>query len=305
MKSKITTLLLCCAVLFTFEACQNNNSNSANATDLSSENSISANLNSPTIAPPFQKLDVPFKKMTVKAESGGTLSLDNGTTIEIPKDAFVDANGQPVKGDVEINYREFHDAAAIVASGIPMTNKTGDKYMQTAGMFEIQGEHNDQPIQIAEGKALDVNMASYVDDGQDYDFFFLDEDKGEWQTQGTAKPTPNAEKAKKLKALPALPEKPAKPQARKEDKFKFNFNINYSKFPELKAYDGVIWEYAGTSDASNPQKNKWIFQEDWANINLEKAGNGKYQIVLSTDGKRFASEVKPVLERQKPSKSTI
>ena len=50
--------------------------------------------------------------------------------------------------------------------------------MQTAGMFEIQGAHNDQPIQIADDKSLEVNMASFVEDGQKYDFFFLDEDKG-------------------------------------------------------------------------------------------------------------------------------
>ena len=34
-----------------------------------------------------------MSKMTVVAEKGGTLSLDNGTKIIIPKDAFTDANG--------------------------------------------------------------------------------------------------------------------------------------------------------------------------------------------------------------------
>lgn len=295
MKSIVTTLLLCCAVLFTFEACQNNAENNANADQLS-ENSIHAKLNSPTVAPPLDNVNVPFKKMTVIAEAGGTLSLDNGTTIEVPKDAFVDANGQPIAGEVEINYREFHNAAEIIASGIPMTNKTGDKYMQTAGMFEIQGTHNDQPIQIADDKTLKVNMASFVDDEQQYDFFYLDEEKGDWQNQGTAQPTANAEKAKKVKALPKVPAKPLKPEAPKTGKFKFNFQINYKKFPELKAYEGVIWEYAGKSTKTDPELNKWIFQEDWADISLEKASNDNYNIVLKSGDKNFISEVKPVLE---------
>jgi len=295
MKSIVTTLLICCAVLFTFESCQNNATSESNADQLS-ENAISAKPNTPTIAPPLKNVDVPFKKMTIKAEKGGTLSLENGTTIEVPKDAFVDANGQPITGEVEINYREFHNAAAIIASGIPMTNKTGDKYMQTAGMFEINGSHNEQPIQIAKDKALEVNMASFVDDGQKYDFFLLDEEQGEWKTQGTAKPVTNQSKAKALKTLPIVPVKPVKPEAPKTGKFKFNFQINYQKFPELRAYEGVIWEYAGSGKKTDPEQNKWIFQEDWADVSLEKGDNGKYNIILKADGKSFISEVKPVLE---------
>ncbi|NJN77433.1 MAG: hypothetical protein HC803_03155 [Saprospiraceae bacterium] len=66
-----------------------------------------------------------------------------------------------MKGKVDISYREFHDAAAIIASGIPMTNSEGDKYMETAGMFEINGSQNGQEVGIADDKEIEVKMGSF------------------------------------------------------------------------------------------------------------------------------------------------
>ena len=295
MKSSITSIFVCLSILIVFEACQSGNTENEVNSNVT-EQSISAKPNSTLIAPPLENVDVSFKKMTVQAEKGGQLSLDNGTQIIVPEGAFVDADGQPITGEVAIKYREFHNAADIIASGIPMTNSTGDKYMQTAGMFEIRGEHKETPVHIAEGKSLEVKMASFVNDGQQYEFFQLDEEGGDWQTLGTADVEKNPVKIQKLKNLPTLPEKPTKPEAPTEEAFKFNFNVNYQKFPELRAYEGVIWQYAGNTTATNPKENEWIFDEDWADISLEKIGNGRYKFILKSSGNTFSSEVQPVFE---------
>lgn len=285
-----------CFGLILFQACQNNTSENSNNSDEQLVHSIGVKPNIPTIAPPLEKVNVPYHEMKVTAEKGGNLSLDNGTIIEIPKDAFVDKNGKVVTGEVEIAYREFHNAAEIIASGIPMTDKTGQKYMQTAGMFEVKGSVADEAVAIADGKSLNVKMASFVDDGQNYDFFYFDEATGEWQTQGTAKPQENTAKAAKLQKLPKLPEQPVKPQAPKKEVEQFEFNVNYKKFPELKAYEGVMWQYAGNDPKKDPTNNEWVFNEDWPDMILKKAGNGNYEIELSSDTKEFVMEVKPVLE---------
>ena len=102
--------------------------------------------------------------MSVPAREGGVaFQFDQSTTVviigririaaeageKIPMDWAVDKNGQPIKGEVEIAYREFHNAAEIIASGIPMTDKTGEKYMQTAGMFEVKGSVANETVEIA------------------------------------------------------------------------------------------------------------------------------------------------------------
>jgi hypothetical protein len=293
---KITTFLLALvSITMIFTACQTETT-SNQTTDKASEDGISVKPNSAVVAPPLKNIDVVFNKMTVQAAQGGELSLDNGTRIIIPANAFVNENGEPVTGEVNIQYREFHNAAEIIASGIPMTNPEGTKFMQTAGMFEMRGTQGEATLEIASDQSIEVKMASFVEDGQTYDFFILDEEKGEWQDKGTAAPQKNAIKLQALKKLPTVPEAPAKPQAPTEEAFKFDFDINYQKFPELRAYEGVIWQYAGTNKATNPENNAWIFSEDWADISLEKASNGQYVIALKGNDKTFKTEVQPVLE---------
>ena len=295
MKAIFSTFFLCFGLIL-FQSCQNETNQNTKSLDGQTVHSIGIKPNIPTIAPPLSKVNVPYNELIVDASKGGNLSLDNGTVIEIPKDAFVDKNGQPVTGEVEIAYREFHNAAEIIASGIPMTDKSGEKYMQTAGMFEVKGSVADEAVEIANGKSLNVKMASFVEDGQNYDFFLFDEATGEWQTQGTAQPEKNTVKAAKLKKLTKLPTQPIKPEAPKKEIEQFEFNVNYKKFPELKAYEGVMWQYAGSDSKNNPTDNEWIFDEDWPDMILKKARNGHYKILLSSDTKEFVMEVKPVLE---------
>lgn len=293
---KITTFLLAfVSITMIFTACQTETTSNQTA-DKPSEDGISLKPNSAFVSPPLKNIDVVFNKMTVQAAQGGELSLDNGTKIIIPANAFVNKNGETVTGEVDIQYREFHNAAEIIASGIPMTNPEGTKFMQTAGMFEMRGTQGEAALEIAANQSIEVKMASFVEDGQTYDFFILDEEKGEWQDKGTAAPQKNTVKMEALKKLPTVPDAPAKPQAPKEEAFKFDFDINYQKFPELRAYEGVIWQYAGTKAATNPEKNAWIFSEDWTDISLEKASNGQYLIALKGVGKSFKTEVQPVLE---------
>ena len=295
MKTIFSTFFLCFGLIL-FQSCQNETNQDTRSLDEQTVHSIGVKPNIPTIAPPLAKVNVPYHQLKIDAKKGGNLSLDNGTIIEIPKDAFVDKNGQPVTGEVEIAYREFHNAAEIIASGIPMTDKTGEKYMQTAGMFEVKGSVANEAVEIADGKSLNVKMASFVEDGQNYDFFHFDEGTGEWQTQGTAEPQKNIVKAAKLKKLPKLPIEPVKPEAPKKEIEQFEFNVNYKKFPELQAYEGVMWQYAGSDSKKSPTNNEWIFDEDWPDMSLKKASNETYEILLSSDTKAFKMEVKPVLE---------
>ena len=92
-----------------------------------------------TILPPFEGFEVPIQKLTVNGEEGGLIELENGTSISIPANCFIDENGNPYHGEVELDYREFHTIADVIASGIPMEySENGEEgNLATAGMIEL------------------------------------------------------------------------------------------------------------------------------------------------------------------------
>jgi hypothetical protein len=300
---KKITYVLALLVLVALQSCQNEKGEVTTSGDESAQ-VATVDMKKNSIAPPFEGVDVAFSKYTVDVEKGKTIQTETGTIIIIPKGAFKDADGNPVKGEVEIAYREFHDAAAIIASGIPMTNSEGDKYMETAGMFEINGEQNGQAVAIADDKEIEVKMGSFVA-GENFDFFYFDKKECNWQTKGTAKPEPNVAKLTKVNNLPKVPTQPAKPTKFDEDAFVFDLDINYESFPELRAYHGVVWQYDGKG--KNPKDNQWVFQENWASVDVKAVQPefGKYELTLKNAQKTFKTNVTPALKGMDFDKAVV
>jgi hypothetical protein len=248
------------------------------------------------VMPPIAGLDVPFQSYAVPISEGMTIETATGTTIEIPANAFVDKDGNPITGTVDIKFREFHDATDIVASGIPMHNPETGEYMETAGMFEIKGEQEGQEIFVKGDKDIEVNLASF-NEGDDFNFYKLGSKDCRWEDKGkgTGKAKPNLKKQARLAELDAkLPRVPVRPRKHSNvENFVFDLDLNYSMFPELKTFKGVVWEYAG--QGKNPEKNDWIFSSDWDRIDLQKSPTGFFELVLSNADKEFKTLVRPVL----------
>ena len=125
-------------------------------------NTPNTKLNKAFIAPPISKLNVPYTSYNVKAEQGGTLKHKTNSKIIIPKRAFVNKQGQDIIGDVEIKYREFHNQADIIASGIPMTYDSAgvQSTLESAGMIDIRGYQNGEPVYINPKKQITVEFQS-------------------------------------------------------------------------------------------------------------------------------------------------
>src|ERR1700758_2354654 len=119
-----------------------------------------------SVNPPFKNVDVKFDEFKIESSAGDTLLCETGSSIIVPKDAFVDENGNAYNGELIIKYREFHNSTDILASGITMTyDSAGEKLeFQTAGMFEIKAtKFDNSSLYLAADKQVVVNMASYVD----------------------------------------------------------------------------------------------------------------------------------------------
>jgi hypothetical protein len=250
------------------------------------------------VSPAFKNIDVAYKTFGIKPGKAEKIIIkESGTVIEIPANAFVDDKGNTVTEKVDINFREFHDAAEIIASGIPMHNPETGEYMETAGMFEIKGLCKGKEIFIAPDKKIKINLASY-NKGDRFDFFKLDEN-GRWETkQKKGKSQINLSRVEELKKIDSkINEKPIEPSKFDEkSKFVFNLDTRYIISPEQSVFRDVIWQFAGkATDTDNPENMPYIFETKWTNIDIKKE-KSHYKLILSNYSKKVEIRVVPVLK---------
>lgn len=288
-------LLLACTLFAVLFSCTNKNNAPGADPNAANPNAVAVSAKM-CVKPPFgEKLNVAPQIFTVEP-AGRTIQLKNGGSIVIPANAFVDKNGQPVSSPVEVRYREFHTPGEIIASGIPMKAIGPDGQegqMQTAGMFDIQAFTGKDPVFITPGKAITVNMQSHA--AGKYDEWFFDTEAGNWQDIGDSDVSLKKETAER-DSIWDVATAPVKPMLQDASKPKLNFDVNYNKFPELKAMTGMVLQYAGNDASQDPANNKWIFNQSWEDIHLTPAKTGgQYTLTLSKDDKTYTIPVAPTL----------
>ncbi len=108
--------------------------------------------------------------------SGGILHYNSGTKIKIQPNSVTYEDGTPVKGEFEIKYREFRNAAEIAFSGIPMT--FNGQNFNSVGMYEIRGEQNGKTLKLTQPAV--VNFQCTKGDAG-VGFYHLDESSSKWE----------------------------------------------------------------------------------------------------------------------------
>lgn len=126
------------------------------------------------------------------AESGHRMILNNGGEIVVPASAFTDKEGNIVKGEVTLIYKEIQDVAGILVSGIPL--KFGEnedpQIMESAVMFELRAYKKDQELSLGSDKSISTTIASNVE-GEEYKLYNFDQKLGNWEYEATVKPVAN------------------------------------------------------------------------------------------------------------------
>lgn len=125
---------------------------------------------------------VPAEKLQV-GENGGTVTSSTGTKIRVPYDAFVDAKGNTVKGNVNIEYTEYRDPIDFLLSDIPMHFNTGNEAIpfNSAGMFTITASQGNTPVQLRSDKRINVGF-NYDGTVRDANFYQWDANQRTWTT---------------------------------------------------------------------------------------------------------------------------
>lgn len=110
--------------------------------------------------PPSKELDIPFESYSINNSKENIITTANSTEIIIPKEAILDNNGNPVSGNIEIKFREFHNPIEIYQSGIPMQyDSAGKEYtFESGGMIEMYGFKNGHPVTINPQKPIEIKF---------------------------------------------------------------------------------------------------------------------------------------------------
>ncbi|MFK7786678.1 MAG: hypothetical protein AB8B56_16285 [Crocinitomicaceae bacterium] len=179
---------------------------------------------------PIEGIEEAPTMFKVSAQEASTIDLGNGGSIKFPENAFVDKDGAPVQGNVDVEWQEFHTLGDIMLSGIPMKyDSAGVQFdLESGGMFTINASQNGNEIEIAPEKKVEVNVAS-IQDTPCYNFYELDEKTGDWKYE-TTKEGEKVEETTEVEFTAAT-----KPDL-------LDVNVNTDGFPELAKLDIVGWE---------------------------------------------------------------
>ncbi len=118
----------------------------------------------PLVTPPLPQLEPAYVEREIRAEESQAIKLSPKSTLTIPADAFADAAGRPVRGEVVLRYREMKDPVDFFLAGIPMHyDSAGRRYqLESAGMVEILAEQDGRPLRMQPRKSMQVQLVSQV-----------------------------------------------------------------------------------------------------------------------------------------------
>ncbi len=225
-----------------------------------------------------------------------TLLYNTGSLIKIPANSFVDALGNKVEGLVELKYREFHNVGEIILAGIPMTyDSAGTQYhFESAGMFEMNAFQNGQPVFIANAKSIEVNLVSLNKNETKFNQYYFDEKSDEWNYTGKDSPTvvienKGTETVKASEAIDLI-----KPIAKQKRQQQFTISINYEEYPELMAFENVLFEVSPENKNFDPS----TATIKWDDVKIERIGKtNNYNLTFTNSNKSYDVIAYPVVEK--------
>jgi hypothetical protein len=117
------------------------------------ERNILANTKSTEL---FNKLLPSIEKISVYNNKDVSFEGSKGTKIFIPAASFVDANGQPVNGKVDIELLEIASVGDFLKANLQTI--CNGQVLQSEGMFFMDAKAGGQSLQLASGKQLQIKQ---------------------------------------------------------------------------------------------------------------------------------------------------
>lgn len=262
------------------------------------------------INPPLKNIPAEGLTRSLNADTGDTLLYAaSGSRVIVPANAFVHADGSAVHGQVDLHYNEYQDLADLFMSGIP-----NDEHLSFAGIVEVTGSQNGQPIFVSEGKTLDIQLITSLDQSllqnnnlPPFAVYDFNEKTGVWTyyspdsirilertggantTTTVQNNTPTEENANPNRIEGLLP-RPVEPKLLNPKHYHFRLDVLPEEYPEIVALQDMVWEVT----AENGFKNEW-YDEPWNTMDLSKEKEGLYMLHLESDKLKLDMNVIPVV----------
>ncbi len=106
----------------------------------------------------FGELKPLTQLFAISPEADHLITGQQGTKVFVPKNSFVQADGTPVTGKVDLALVEVLTVADFVRTNL-QTLSHGQP-LQSEGMFFLDARSNGQPVNMAQGKELQVEMTN-------------------------------------------------------------------------------------------------------------------------------------------------
>jgi len=87
-----------------------------------------------------------LQKFELDAEKDTVIETTDGIVIAIPANSFINTNGKPVRGKIELEVKEALKPSDILKAGL--STKSGEKLLETGGMFYVNARQNGASLQI-------------------------------------------------------------------------------------------------------------------------------------------------------------
>jgi hypothetical protein len=209
---------------------------SCNRQKLSTKPEVSSN-NYLLTNPPLPELDLPYQKFEIDPSQPNLLSSKYGAKINVPADAFLDKNGNIIKGKVQISFREFYNPLDFYLAGIPMGyNDNGvEKVLESGGMVELIAKSNTKELFVNPNSKINVDLYSWTK-SKDFNLYDLDKTNGKWIEKGKDSISSSILNDEN-NALPSIP-----PLPKVATRASFTIIDETNNYPEIEEYKNVHFE---------------------------------------------------------------
>ncbi|MEL6592496.1 MAG: hypothetical protein AAFQ68_20525, partial [Bacteroidota bacterium] len=254
--------------------------------------------------------ELAYQSQTFSVGAPISISGELARQINIPANAFVDAQGKPVEGEVEIKVLPLVDVQDLALRGLSMQIDSARQLVPKAGV-EILAFRLGERVYLKPEASIEVEM---LIPGQDENLalYQLDTAAASWaERPGLTRvameeaelPKPEkpillaqleAEDLKGVRKFSAAPFKPGKP---------FGVKLkNAADYPRLAKYDKTYWEYLEGPGSDNPWTTGLITasgQQQWEDVRVERLPGSaeRYRLRFARQSVDRKLEVRVVVAR--------